>query len=352
MKVLHTPVNYGSLASHTVRCLRAADIDATGLIFSSTIIQTFDGLKVVSVDARPPSLRWAAGMLHWAATITRTLLTEKPDVIHWYYGKNALPFSLDWRLIRHIPRLVEWQGSDIRNPEIEAEENPYYQRAFANGYEHAESAAMSRQRQERAARAGFACAAPVGMLQYIQRDLFPIVHVVPQRIILSDYRAAVPDPEQQLPLIIHGPTAPVAKGTQAVLDAIEQLKSRYRFEFQLIQNMPRAEAIEWLEKADIILDQFVLGDRGMLSLEGMAMGKPVICYIKPSLLPYYPDDMPIVNATQETLAQTLEQLLANPHRRRELGLQGRQFMERHYGTLQLAAELKTLYQTVIDQFQN
>ena len=351
MKVLHTPVNYGSLASHSVRLLRDAGVDASGLIFSNSVVQSFDGLKVISVNARPPSPRWAVGMARWMSAFTETLLSERPDVIHWYFGRSALPLALDFRLVRHIPRLVEWQGSDIRNPELESAENPYYQRAFVRGYEHVESAASSRQRQERFARAGFACAAPVGMLQYIQRDLFPNVQIVPQRILLSDYRCAVPDPTNPTPLVVHSPTAPVAKGTQAVLDAVERLKSHYRFEFKLIQNMPRHEAIAWMERADIFLDQFVLGDRGMAALEAMAMGKPVICYIKPSLVPLYPKEMPIVNASQETLSDALKALLCNPAQRADLGQRGREFMEAHYAAPHLVAQLNQLYQTVITQFQ-
>src|SRR5690606_20434482 len=135
--------------------------------------------------ARPLSPNWLIGMMRWMSEFSLAILFEQPDFIRWYFGTNALPLNLEVRLVRDIPRLVEWQGSDIRNPELECAEIPYYKYAFAHGYEHRESAAISHQRQALFAEAGFACVAPVGMLQYIERDLFPEVHVVSQRLVLD-----------------------------------------------------------------------------------------------------------------------------------------------------------------------
>lgn len=74
----------------------------------------------------------------------------------------------------------------------------------------------------------------------------------------------------------------------------------------------RDDAMQLMAGADMFLDQFVLGDFGVAALEAMALGKPVVCYIKPSLAAEYPADLPIVKATRETLTETLRQLLTNP----------------------------------------
>lgn len=351
MNVFHTPVNYGSLPSHSVRCLRAAGINANGLVFSNSVVQSSDGLRIVSVDARPPSLRWALGMAQWATIFTKTILASNPDVIHWYFGKKALPFSLDLHFIRNIPRLVEWQGSDIRNPEIESADNPYYQYAFANGYESNDNAENSYRLQKRFADAGFACAAPLGMLPYVQKELFPEIHIVRPRIVLDDFTAVYPDPQNTRPLIIHSPTAPVIKGTKVVLEAIEKLKSSYTFDFKLIHHMPRHQAMEWFQQADIIVDQLVLGDHGVVALEAMATGKPVVCYLKPSMVRGYPDDLPIVNSTQENLVEVLGYLLNHPAERFEIGKRGREYMEKHHQPAQIAAELIAIYEKVIAGFR-
>jgi hypothetical protein len=350
MKVLHLPVNYGSVPSHTVRLLRGAGLDARGLFFSTASIQPFAGQRFIGTGAKAP-LRRLASRVRWALAFVRTLVMLRPDLVHWYFGKAALPFGLDLALLRslRIPGLVEWQGSDIRIPEVEFADNPYYRPAFENGYEyrHLESRETSRRRQARFARAGFRCAVPVGMLQYVQKDIFPKPYLVPQRLVLADYDPAYPDPAGTRPLVVHVPTAPVAKGTAAVLKAVEQLKEACEFEFELLRGLPHDEAIRRMRRADVVIDQLGLGDRGMVSLEAMALGKPVLCYVKPALAALYPAEMPIVNATPDSLADLLGELIGNPVRRSELGQRGRTFMEQYFQPEALVAALQDIYYSVL-----
>lgn len=350
MRVLHTPVNYGSLAAHSVRCLRLAGIDVRGVIFSGTAMQASESMETVS-DV--PGALWCRlwARLRWMIAFLRALLVFRPDIIHWYSGKDALPLGLDRWLVRllGIPRLVEWQGTDIRIPEVEFADNPYYAAAYERGYESRgkESKTLSLTRQRKFAQAGFACAAPVGMLQYVDRTIFPQVYIVPQRLVLSDYAPIFPDSGQRVPIVVHSPSAPGIKGTASVLSAVERLKERYPLDFRLIHGVSRTEALAALREADIVLDQFVLGDRGMAALEAMALGKPVVCYIKPALVPLYPGS-PIVNATPDTLPDVLERLVADAPLRHDLGQQGRAYMEAHYNAADLAQTLVMVYQQVMD----
>ena len=351
MRVLHLPVNYGSLPSHTVRLLRLNGIDAYGLVFSKSVVHTAEGMELIS-DYRVSSVKKLLNRVRWFASVVRYITLTHPDIIHWYFGKEALPFGLYLALVKRleIPRIVEWQGSDIRRPEQEAAENAYYAQAFQNTdyeYHNVESTQKSLQRQMKFARSGFFSAAPIGMLQYVDSTIFPHTYVIPQRIILDDYTPSYPDPLAKKPLIVHSPTAPVAKGTQAVLSAIQQLKGKYEFEFQLMQGMPRLQAMQLMHRADVFLDQFVWGDRGMASLEALASGKPVICYIKPSLARLYPSDNPIVSATPEVLPSVLATLLGDGNKRNALGQRGRHFVEREYEPAKIIAEIKTIYEDVI-----
>jgi glycosyltransferase involved in cell wall biosynthesis len=160
---------------------------------------------------------------------------------------------------------------------------------------------------------------------------------------LPEFDSNPPDPARNRPVIVHSPSAPNAKGTPAVLAAIEGLRDRFDFDFQLIQGMPRRQALEMVRDADIFLDQFVLGSYGMAALEAMALGKPVLCYIKPSLATQYPSDLPIVNATQESLTDVLARLLADGAQRHEIGLCSRAYVERYHDAIKIASELKGIY---------
>ncbi|HPO51256.1 MAG TPA: hypothetical protein PK165_00305 [bacterium] len=104
-----------------------------------------------------------------------------------------------------------------------------------------------------------------------------------------------------------------------------------------------------MKNADIFLDQFVLGAHGMACLEAMAYGKPVLCYIKPSLIPQYPDDLPIVNANPDNLEIVLEELLLNGKKRCELGKQGRAYVEKYHDAMKLSYDLVSIYSKIIEK---
>jgi glycosyltransferase involved in cell wall biosynthesis len=98
-----------------------------------------------------------------------------------------------------------------------------------------------------------------------------------------------------------------------------------------------------LSEADVLVDQLLLGICGMAGLETMALGKPVITYLREDLQGMYPDGFPAVHATKETLVDVLEELLSDLPRRIELGIAGRTYVERHHSPEALGAKLLDLY---------
>jgi len=352
MRVLHMPANTASRMSYTVRALRALGVDAYGLAFATTKVQSFDGIQSIRMGNKRQPHHAIAGILGFGYHLMRYLGRGRPDIIHWYYSGSGSTMDVDIKLLRalNIPGIVEWTGVDIRIPEVEFADNPYYTATYQDEryeYRSFESLEQSRQHQKRFADIGFASTCATGMIQYIQKDIIPEHHVVQQRLILSEFEPLYPDPLKTKPLVVHSPTQPIAKGTTAVLKAVEALQSRCDFEFKLIQGMPRAEALKLTRSADIFLDQFVYGDRGLASLEAMALGKPVICYIKPSLVAAYPPELPIVNATQDNLADVLESLIRDGNRRQRLGQQGRIYVEKYHNAFKIAAELVTIYEAIL-----
>jgi hypothetical protein len=336
--------------------MRELGIDAHGVVFETNIVQSFDGLHAIPLANKRQPHRALLGLLHFTYQVLRLVRQKRPDIIHWYYSGSASVLNGDLWLLKAlgIPGVIEWVGADIRIPEVEFAENPYYAAAYDNGYEYrdVESLKYSQQRQQRFAKLGFAALIEPGMEQYLQRDIFPDFYSVQKRVVVSDFEPTYPDSNQRRPLVIHSPTAPVTKGTAAVLRAVEVLKPHFDFDFRLIQGVPRADALRIVQKADIVLDQFVLGDRGMASIEALAFGKPVVCYIKPSLVTKHPVEMPIVNANQDTLAEMLASLLQDGQRRHELGRLGRAYVEKYHDAYQVSKQLLTIYQDVLKRAEN
>jgi len=101
-----------------------------------------------------------------------------------------------------------------------------------------------------------------------------------------------------------------------------------------------------LKQADIVVDQLLLGVHGIFSVEAMALGKPVLCYIRDDLVEKYPSDLPIVNANPDTIEVELEKLLVNPQLRTEIGKRSREFTERYHDSRVVARKLIKLYESL------
>lgn len=343
MRVLHLPVNIASLPSHTVRGLRQIGVEARGLVFGDMRYQSTVGLKAIHHDTCR-SLAWLYRRLLFTGYVLRW--SQWAEVLHWYFGAPALPWGLDLALMRVLNKagVVEWLGSDIRIAEVECADNPYYAAECATERPSpSPSLRLSLERQKRFAAAGFACLVAADMAQYVYPGLWSRVYCLPQRIVVADYEPIYPDPAARRPVLVHSSTNPRLKGTSAVLQAVEHLKTKYNFEFRLISGASRDECLRSVREADVFLDQFLLGSHGLAALEAMAYGKPVVGYIKPSLVERYPADLPIINANPDNLADVLESLLQSGRLRYEAGRRGRLYVEKHHDAVRLAPRLAEIY---------
>ncbi len=76
--------------------------------------------------------------------------------------------------------------------------------------------------------------------------------------------------------------------------------------------------------------------------EAMALGKPVIAYIRPDLTDITAD-VPIVSACPATLAYVLHDLLLSPERRAGLAALGLDFGRKHHDALVVGRRAVQLY---------
>ncbi len=152
------------------------------------------------------------------------------------------------------------------------------------------------------------------------------------------------------PLIVHAPSDRGVKGTAAILDAVAELREEgLAFRFQLVEKMSHAEAMDVYGQADIVVDQLRVGWYGAFAVECMALGKPVVAHIRPDdarLLPKtFREQLPIIDATETTIKNSLRSLLEAPRSTlRKRGQEGRRFAERHHHPVHLAERLKRDYE--------
>jgi glycosyltransferase involved in cell wall biosynthesis len=146
--------------------------------------------------------------------------------------------------------------------------------------------------------------------------------------------------------VVHSPNHPHYKGTRYLQEAVEELKQEgVAIELVLVQGMPTDEARETYERSDVIADQFLIGAYALFAIEGMALGKPVLCYLNDRFAPHHPEwaECPIMNTTPETIGDNLRRLAADPELRAELGRRGPPYAEKHHSLRAVGSKLDGIY---------
>jgi glycosyltransferase involved in cell wall biosynthesis len=138
--------------------------------------------------------------------------------------------------------------------------------------------------------------------------------------------------------ILHAPNHRAIKGTQYFLDAVKELNEEgMDIELILLERVPNDEVRRVMASADFVADQLIVGWYAMFSIEAMAMGKPVLCYLREDLKDLYTavglvtaDEIPIINCSPSTVKETIKNLALNRERLLEIGSRSREFVVKHH----------------------
>lgn len=143
--------------------------------------------------------------------------------------------------------------------------------------------------------------------------------------------------------VVHAPSSRRKKGTDFIEQSVAELKAKgYPVELVLAEKLPHHKIKELYEISDIGIDQVLYGWHGKVSVELMALGKPVICFIEPELKKYRPD-LPIINATPKTLTAELEELIKSRENRMQIGNKSQEYARRYHDVEAIVDELLELY---------
>jgi len=181
-----------------------------------------------------------------------------------------------------------------------------------------------------------------------------LLRVVPEatylpQAVLDPSRVQQEPPRMDGPLrLVHGPSAPLLKGTRHVIRAVDQLQREgVDIELNLVHNVPHVEALQAYRDSDLAVDQLLAGWYGVFAVELMAMGKPVVCRIDQSALAASGlAGVPLIDASPDSLVDVLRELAGKRQLLRELGERSRDYVLENHDAARLAARVVRDYESV------
>jgi glycosyltransferase involved in cell wall biosynthesis len=307
LRVVHCPVNTAGVPWTNVQALRRRGIDATLVVFNRYALhpEADRSLDLGSGFARRQLRQWRA----LAELLPRT------DVFHFVFGLTLVPQSLQYPILRAFRKrsVMHYLGSDIRGKTPDQ---------LAPGK-----------------RAGKRIVGSWDAIRWV-----PDATVIPPGI---DLAAIVPVPprERRRPVVVHAPSSRRRKGTEHLVAACAGLD----VELRIVEGVRHDEALAHYREADIVVDQLNAGWYGLLAIECLALGKPVLTFLhdeaRARTEQAYGVEVPLVGVTAETLRERLAQLVdAGPAEWRRVGDASRAYVERVHDIERATDLLVELYE--------
>lgn len=337
MKVLH--LSFGGQMIEMCNALKELGIDATSCHYREKTFRFKPDLCLhLDKCSGEKQEEKRAAFFHQAA--------QDYDVFHFHYGETFFPDRSDLPILKKMGKkvVIQHRGSDVRILSVARSFNNPYVR-IKEGRSRRKSVIVNKLK-DLSSYIDHVIVADHELYPYV-KNYYKHVHIIRQAVNIKKLIPEYPSPLQDKPLIIHAPTNTNVKGTDYVLKAIKRMEKKgLSFNFKLIEKMKHEEALKLYRTADIIIDQLLIGSFGIFSLEAMALGKPVVCYIREGMTEKYPGKLPIINANPETLYDTLKYLVKHPEKRYKAGYRGRRYVEEYHDSLMIAKQLAALYKSL------
>lgn len=347
MKVIFLPNNTASLMTTMIPKMREKGIKAVGFNFAPLVIQNSEFIE--NFPQKGGGAVLFASRLSFFFKFLYHLFTA--DVVHWVYGSGSFRASLILKFVSIFKKnkFVEYCGTDIRSLEKLCEDVSFYQLSDFDKKQQLDlgTTKSSFETQKKFSKLNFkALPNSPELIDYIDKKITTEFYEVSRSIDLKRF-PFVGISKSEIPLVVHIPSNPSVKGTKFITSALEKLKSEGLIEYHYINGVSHTEAIRALKNADIVIDQILIGEYGVLSIEAMALGKPVLCFIRPKLWSHYiklDPSFPIVNVNITNIEEKLRDVVLDKNRRDKISLDGRTYVEKFHDGEKNAEKLIDIYQ--------
>lgn len=326
MRILHLPANPADQAGIIVRELRKLGYDAALWHYGPSPFG-FPADRFIDIEKHDYRILWEA--------FNDALGSF--DVFHFHFGLSFFPYVWDrfppyWDLpvLRMLGKKIffTFVGSDVRTRAEHAAQNPYSD-FFYEDFAPDEDRIAKRVRIARTyADACFVMS--VELMPYV-----PGASLMPRAFPLDDW-AEPPISTREVPRIVHIPSRKSLKGTKQIVEGMHALEREgFAFEFQLLEGVSHNHMREVLVGADVVVDNIVMGDHGIASVEAMASSRVAVAYMNERVVASCPD-IPIYNVNPDTFVDRMRQLIVDRSLRQQLGSTGRSYVRDNWDAPKIA----------------
>lgn len=346
MRILHAPVNITGQPAVLARSLRDAGhkADCLDCQKNSFGYPCDINLNLEPYDGFFENSRWV-NYKKISSFFLKACM--RYDVFHFHFGRTLLPRFADLPILKALGKKIIFhlRGCDIRDREIlRKSEYPY------NCCMECDASRCNREQQKKIKDAVARYADEVLVSTPDLIEFLPGSEWLPSAVRIEEMdglrKKTLDRPAPDKIVIAHAASRRNCKGSRFVIDAIARLVSDgYKIDFRLIENTSHSRAVESYAGADIALDQFLIGSYGTFAIEMMALGKPVISYIRNELFFRY-GSPPILNANIGNLYQKIKLAIEDKGLRECLGRESRIYIEKVHDSGIVAKKLENIYKNI------
>ncbi|MGI8392678.1 glycosyltransferase [Leucobacter sp. W1038] len=137
---------------------------------------------------------------------------------------------------------------------------------------------------------------------------------------------------RERPRVVHAPTQTHVKGTDLIRPVLRRLHAEGLIEYVELEGISHAAMPDVFADADIVLDQFRIGDYGVGACEAMASGRLVLTYLTAEVRAEVGAQagmaIPIPEVTIDSLEQVMRDIVDRRQHYRDLAAQGPEYVRR------------------------
>lgn len=151
-------------------------------------------------------------------------------------------------------------------------------------------------------------------------------------------------------VLLHSTNHRNQKGTRFILEIVDRLKKKLPIKLTLLERKTLKECQQLYPLGDVFITDVIYGWHGYTAIEGMAIGRPVISYLRPDIIKfhsyYVKGRLPVISANPDNLAREIERLVKNKKLREELGEKGREYARKVHSLETVGAFRKIIFDAI------